>query len=456
MNRLHFILFFLLAMGCAREREDYRVFTANPELYTRTVYQLNSVVMHDNFTPPVANRNYTYANIAAYECIAAGYPDRFVSLAGQLKELTKLPEPKNPGEIDFEFAAVLAFCKVGVELTFSEDRLRNYVDSIKMKAGKAGMPSSVIETTEQFATEISDVILDWSNQDNYLQTRSAPKYTVTNEPGKWIPTPPMYADAVEPAWNQIRALVLDSANQFPAPRPFPFDVENKSSPFYNEAIKIKSIVENLTDDQKHMADFWDDNPFKMNVKGHVMFATKKFSPPGHWMGVIGLGAKATGADFPATVCAYAKTSIAIFDAFIQCWDEKYRSTFARPETIINTYIDPDWTPYLQAPPFPEYTCGHTTTSAAAAEALSDVFGDAVSYTDTTELEFGIKSRAFKSFRHAAEENVWGRFYGGIHYHHSCVISNELGRKVGEYVVQKLRMDKKEQPITDPTLSNLFK
>jgi hypothetical protein len=442
MKQVYFFLFFLLAIGCNKQRKDYRVFTTNPELYTQTVYQLNNVVMHDNFTPPVANRNYTYANIAAYECIAAGYPDRFESLAGQLKELPKLPDPKNRNEIDFEFAAVLAFCKVGVELTFSEDRLKSYVDGIKVKADEAGMPSYISEATEQFASEISEVILDWSKQDNYHQTRSAPKYSITNEPGKWVPTPPMYADAIEPAWNQIRTMVMDSTNQFLAPRPFPFDVEDKSSPFYNEAIKIKSIVENLTEEQKHMADFWDDNPFKMNVAGHVMFATKKFSPPGHWMGIIGIGAEKVGADFPATVCAFAKTSIAIFEAFIQCWDEKYRSSLARPETIINTYIDPDWTPYLQAPPFPEYTCGHTTTSAAASEALTDVFGDNVSYTDTTELEFGVKSRTFNSFRHAAEENIWGRFYGGIHYHHSCVISNELGRKIGEYVSQKLRMERK--------------
>ncbi len=303
------------------------------------------------------------------------------------------------------------------------------------------MPSHIIEATEKFASEISEAILAWSKEDNYHQTRSSPKYSITNEPGKWSPTPPMYADAIEPAWNQIRTMVMDSANHFLAPRPLQFDMENKTSPFYTEALKIKSAIENLTEDQKHMADFWDDNPFKLNVKGHLSYGTKKFSPPGHWMGVIGLGAKTTGADLPATVCAYAKTSIAIFEAFIQCWDEKYRSSVARPETIINAYIDSEWTPYLQAPPFPEYTCGHTTTSAAVAESLTDVFGDNVSYTDTTELEFGIKSRTFNSFRHAAEENIWGRFYGGIHYHHSCIVSNELGRKIGQYVVRKLNMEK---------------
>jgi hypothetical protein len=71
-----------------------------------------------------------------------------------------------------------------------------------------------------------------------------------------------------------------------------------------------------------------------------------------------------------------------------------------------------------------------------------VFGDNFSYTDTTELEFGIKSRSYKSFRNAAEENNWARFYGGIHFHYSCEIANEYGRKTGEFVVKKLKMEKK--------------
>ena len=93
------------------------------------------------------------------------------------------------------------------------------------------------------------------------------------------------------------------------------------------------------------------------------------------------------------------------------------------------------------PPFPEYTCGHSTCSSAAAEALTSVFGDHFSYTDTTELEFGIKSRSFASFREAAIENSWARFYGGIHFHRSCIISNDAGKKIGGLVVERLKMKK---------------
>jgi hypothetical protein len=158
--------------------------------------------------------------------------------------------------------------------------------------------------------------------------------------------------------------------------------------------------------------------------------------------VVGIAALKDSFDFAATVYAYALTAITQFDAFIQCWDEKYRSNYARPETVINKYIDQNWNPYLQTPPFPEYTCGHSTLSSANAEALTHVFGDNFAYTDTSELEFGIRSRSFKSFRDAAIENNWARFYGGIHFHNSCITSTEFGRKVGDFVVDHLKMKKK--------------
>jgi hypothetical protein len=65
----------------------------------------------------------------------------------------------------------------------------------------------------------------------------------------------------------------------------------------------------------------------------------------------------------------------------------------------------------------------------------------MAYTDTTENEFGIKPRSFKSFRAAADENNWARFYGGIHYHPTCIVSTEYGQKVGNLVTTKLKMKK---------------
>jgi hypothetical protein len=260
--------------------------------------------------------------------------------------------------------------------------------------------------------------------------------------GRWVPTPPMYATAVEPHWREIRPMTLDSASQFMPPLPPVYDVKNKNSIFYKSMLEVKQTGENLTAEQKHIADFWDDNPFKMNVTGHVMFATKKFSPPGHWMNIVGIAAKAAKADFNTTVAAYANTAIALFDAFISCWDEKYRSNYVRPETVINKeFSSGNWQPYIQTPPFPSYTSGHATNSAAAAEVMTRWFGDNLSFTDTSLLEFGIKNRSITSFRSAAQEAAMSRLYGGIHFRFDNEEGAKAGKRLGEFIVSRLKMKK---------------
>jgi hypothetical protein len=439
--RCLFLISISAAFFTSCKKPDYEKILHDPTLYSRTVHELNGVVMGNNFSPVVASRNYAYASVAGYEVIAAGYPDKYQSLVGQLNGLKKVAKPVANESIDYEYASLLAFCKVGESVTFPEGSLKYYTDSLHQIAVAHGMPDEMINNSEKYAKAVAASIMAWSKKDNYLKTRSAPKFAINDSAGRWVPTPPAYSEAVEPHWSEIRPMVIHDLKNYDVPPPPAFDIKNNDSKYYGEVIYIKNTVDSLNPEQTHIADFWDDNPGKLNVSGHVMFITKKFSPPGHWMSIAGIGAEKTKADFNTTVCAFAKTAIALNDAFIQCWAAKYTFKTARPETVINKYLDPNWRPHLQTPPFPEYTCGHCTISAAAAEALTSVLGDNVAYKDTSELEFGIKSRSYKSFRDAANENVWARFYGGIHFHNSCTVSNKLGTMIGDSVVRKLVMKK---------------
>ncbi|MGZ5219132.1 MAG: vanadium-dependent haloperoxidase [Chitinophagaceae bacterium] len=434
------LLGLIILSSCKEKAGDYQKFTEDPILFCKTVKKLNDVVLENNFPPMIATRNYAYANIAAYETMAAGN-NQFQSLSGQIKHLPAMPKPEAGKIIDFSLAALFSFTKVGNAVTFPEGSMMAYNDELKKKAREAGMTSDILANTLAFSDTVVAVILKWSKGDNYAQTRSAEKYTVRDEDGRWVPTPPMYAQAIEPKWNTIRCLALDSCSQFMPPRPPSFDVKNKDGIFFKSLLEVKGIVDSLTDEQKHIADFWDDNPFKLNVSGHVMFATKKFSPAGHWMNIVGIAAKEAKADFATTVAAYTETSIALFDAFISCWDEKFRSNYIRPETVINKYLGEEWRPYIQTPPFPSYTSGHATTSAAAAEVMTHWFGDKLSFIDTSSLEFGIESRKITSFREAAKEAAMSRLYGGIHYRFDNDEGNICGKKLGEFVVQRLKLKK---------------
>ena len=188
-----------------------------------------------------------------------------------------------------------------------------------------------------------------------------------------------------------------------------------------------------------IAKFWDCNPYVSTQRGHLMFATKKITPGGHWIGITKVACKKANLDFDKTVYAYTTTSMAIADAFISCWDEKYRSNLVRPETLINKFIDDQWKPVLQTPPFPEYTSGHSVVSGASAEVLSKLFGDQFHFLDDTEVPYGLPKREYTSFRNAAKEAALSRLYGGIHYRAAIENGLDQGISLGKHVINTLEV-----------------
>ena len=415
---------------------EYKREANKPDRLHRSIKKITDIIVHDIFSPPVATRIYAYVSIAAYE--TARHDDStMVSLAGQLNGFENVPTPDPNVEYCFPLAAVQATLRAGREYVFSEDKLDEFYHEILNEYRNSGLPEDVYERSLAYGTKVAEHVIAWSSKDNYKQTRSFPKYSITDNESSWKPTPPAYMDAVEPHWNKIRPFIIDSASQFRCVPPPTFSKDPESE-FYRYAKEVYEIGKNLSAEQREIASFWDCNPFVMNVKGHVMFATKKISPGGHWMNIVHLACVKSDANIAHSTEAYMKVSIALADAFIACWDEKYRSLLIRPESYINQYIDEDWVPLLQTPPFPEYVSGHSTISGAAASVLTDFFGDNFSFTDSTEVEFGLGSRSFTSFNSAAEEATLSRLYGGIHYRPANEVGLKMGRDIGAFINSKLR------------------
>lgn len=161
------------------------------------------------------------------------------------------------------------------------------------------------------------------------------------------------------------------------------------------------------------------------------------------MNITHVACKKANADFLKSAEAYALVSVALIDGFISCWDEKYRSKLIRPESYINEFIDEDWVPLLQTPPFPEYTSGHSVISSASAVTLTKLFGENFSFVDSTEVEFGMPSRTFKSFLEASGEAAISRMYGGIHYRPAVVHGVTEGIAIGNYLTKKIKTRRPE-------------
>lgn len=425
----------VLFWSCDQDKEPIHI--EAQELH-KGMSQLTDVIVHDIFSPPVASRIYAYASVAAYEVLAL-QDSTFVSLAGQVHGLEPLPAPTEP-HVNYEIAAVQAMLLVGKKLIFSEEKMEDYIKGWHQELESQGVSSKELKESLDYAEIAAKHILDWADKDNYKQTRTSEKFAVQDDPGRWQPTPPAYIEAIEPHWNEIRTFVMDSANQFIPKPPTKFDMDKKSQ-FFAETNEVYETGKNLSPDQSEIAAFWDCNPYVMNVHGHVMFATKKITPGGHWIGIVKVTCLSERASLMQSAEAYALTSITLADAFISCWDEKYRSNLIRPETIINKYMDEEWQPLLQTPPFPEYTSGHSVISSAASVALTSLFGDDFHFVDSTEVKYGLPVRKFSSFYEASSEAAISRLYGGIHYRPAIVEGLSQGRKVGALIVAKIKTRK---------------
>lgn len=439
MYRIGLIALFVFGFSCSSNNGEYKTKVQDPEFVHRSIKKITDIIVHDIFSPPVASRIYAYVSVAGYEAMIPG-DQNYRSLAGQLNGLASVPQPKGNEEYCFELASTEAILKVGRALIFSEDKLDVFYNEIMSEFRAAGVPDDVFERSVAYGDQVADHILAWSSKDNYKQSRSFPKYTIVNNPATWKPTPPAYMDAVEPHWNKIRTFAIDSAQQFKPKPPTPFSTD-KNSDFYKQAIEVYEAGKGLTEEQRVIASFWDCNPFAMNVKGHVMFATKKISPGGHWINITALASRVKHSTSIQALESYVMVTVSLADAFISCWDEKYRSVLIRPESYINQYIDENWTPLLQTPPFPEYTSGHAVISSAASSALTKLFGDNFAFTDSTELEFGMPPRNFTSFVQASNEAAISRFYGGIHYMPACEEGVKEGKALAQLILDRIRTRK---------------
>ncbi len=426
-------------VGCTKTEKEIRI---TPDFYHSVVDKLSATITHDVFSPPVASRVYAYPNTAAFETLN-NHKGKGLNTFLNEKSKFKIETIKPDDNVNLKLSSTIAFLEVAKELVFSGHGITNFRDSLYQVWKNQNQ--RVFQASKEYGEHYGKEIIKWMNSDNYSETRTLPEYNIAKNEGdisKWTPTPPSYMDAIEPHWNKIRPFILNSADQF-KPKTHPEFSMKSESDFYKELLEVYDVdqkIRKIGDDSDEIAiaQFWDCNPYVSVTKGHYMFAKKKITPGGHWIGICKIACRNSNSDFETTVNAYTKTSIAIADAFISCWDEKYRSNLVRPETLIKKYIDDSWEPILQTPPFPEYTSGHSVVSGSASEVLTMLFGDNFKFNDDTEVPYGLPIRSFSSFKKAAEEAAVSRLYGGIHYRAAIDEGLKQGRNVGGFISKALQ------------------
>jgi hypothetical protein len=260
-------------------------------------------------------------------------------------------------------------------------------------------------------------------------------------PGQWQPTPPAYAEALDPQWAALVPFAMTGPSQFRPAGPPALD-SSAWADAVNQVMSLGSSANATSTDpvvQGHVqiAHFWADG------LGTV-------TPPGQWNRIAENLAQAQGDSLAADARLFAELDVALGDAAIVAWDAKYTYTTWRPITVIQSGGDgvnpsvtanPTWTSLLVTPNFPEYISGHSTFSAAAAAVLDSYFGSNVGFTDTSA---GI-TRSFTNFDTAAAEAGLSRIYGGIHFLFSDLDALAAGQALGNYVVRTFTVTADTQP-----------
>lgn len=266
---------------------------------------------------------------------------------------------------------------------------------------------------------------------------------------------------LSPTWGLVTPFAVGDPNVFQIPLPPALD-----SPEYAEAFneikeigRIDSAVR--TDDQTVVGIFW-------GYDGTPGLGT----PPRLYNQVARAVALQKGNTPVQNARMFALVNLALADAGIGCWNDKYRYGFWRPILGIreadagsgpsglgdnnpDTAGEPEWEPLGApasnasgtnfTPPFPSYGSGHATFGSSMFQILRRFYGtDRIAFrfvsdefNGVTTDQFGdVRPRIERSYRtlsEADEENFNSRIYLGIHWR----FDQEQGRAQGRAIANKI-------------------
>jgi membrane-associated phospholipid phosphatase len=393
------------------------------------------------YLPPVSARSFAYIGLAAYETAVPGMPE-YRSLARYYYGL-QLPEAGDAGDYHYPSALNSAYATLIPRLysTIPAARLSELITLEKYFQAKYEREVSpeVYGRSVEWGRAVAEAVYAWSQTDpagheGHLHNTD-PNYAPPAGPGLWQPTFPNYGVALLPHWGDVRTFAATADDRCKDPLPFSTD---ENSEFYVQALetenKVNLIRQGLNYEDRWIAEFWSDD-----------CAALTFTPAGRWMAIANQALENTSADLARAVVVHAKVGMAVCDAGIRSWGEKYRFNLLRPVDYIrnvmghdswNSIMCPDGAGQYFTPAFPTYPSGHGTFGGAAAEVLTAEFGPSFAMTDNchaNRTEFIGTPRSFHSFYDMAQENAYSRLPIGVHFRMDSEAALALGFQVGRRV-----------------------
>ena len=429
------VFLLLFGLGCGRENPKT---LAEPDVSIEWAKMALYVTKHTpSNSPTFASRGFAYIGLTMYEAIVNGYSTH-QSMSGQLNELHELPMPDSSLTLNWTLslnAAQASILKDIYQQTSDENKLK--IDSLENAIHRQfsdTLDQKTVERSVMYGKSVAKAIFEWSKSDGghraYLKNFDK-EMIHPDRPGSW--KPPLFAQSfshhpLHPHWGENRRFVK-SNDSLALPEFIPYDTV-PDSPYYQEFIEVYEKDLELTREEKEAAIWWGDDP------------DVTFTPPGHSYYIATLALEQERPSLIKCAETYAKTGIAVADAFINCWQWKYHFFSERANTYIPKFIDEEWESFWPDPPFPAFPSGHAIQAAAAATVLEDTFGKKFHFMDRAhegrerdevrDTDFVV--REFDSFWEAAQETADSRYYGGIHTPQDNRVGLEEGIKIAQHVL----------------------
>ncbi len=446
-----FSIFFLFLSGCKKDETDFISQKITKEYSSEVIQQWNHVFIDleryaQGFRPCPAPRAMAYIGLACYEACVKDMPEfksiRYNYPGLNIPQQLPLKDYHYPTIINAIYSRLLTDFMGNVkgiptnrfvQISALYNKLKNdYLSEVS---------SETIARSDEYGLKVAEAVFEYSKTDlvghnHHLEPfkDNVGNYKPQAVPGAFKPTnaagPGMFPD-----YGYARTFVIKDADKL-IPAPIPYS-EEKNSPYYVQGAEVYAAVNNPTPDQRWMAFFWSDDLTGLT-----------FSPPTRWLAIANQVYELDNVDLETAVYANAKVGIALNDCVVACWYSKYFYNIQRPVDYIRKVFRSNWQPALYnpltketgiSPNFPAYPSGHSTMGGAAAEVLTDIFGNYYPMTDRCHegrQDFeGSAPRHFNSFYEMANENAISRIPLGVHFRMDCDQGVSLGIRVGRKVNQ---------------------
>ncbi|NOT36583.1 MAG: vanadium-dependent haloperoxidase [Saprospiraceae bacterium] len=396
------------------------------------------------YRPPAAARLMGYVGMAAYESVKPGMPDyNSLSVKYTGLNLPSIEVQSNyhwPTSLNAAYAAMFRYFYP--HINSSDYNKIEQLETSFSNQFQSEIHDAVFERSKKFGEEVAAQIYRFSTTDQFghdayknprPNTYIPPKIGANGEK-LWQPTWPDYTPALFPYWGKVRTFAL-SQSELRGKPPLPYN-EDPNSKFYQQALETRTIVNNVTFEDRWIAEFWSDDFFEVT-----------FEPAARQIAIANQIVENENISLDRAVELYAKLGMSMSDAAIAVWNTKYIYNVIRPIAYIRDVMDPNWKTLLNhpysgvksiTPEFPAYPSGHSCFGGSGAIVLSDIFGSNYSFVDychVNRFEFIGAPRAYNNFIEAGVENAYSRLQLGVHFRMDCDEGLRLGYLAAKRVIE---------------------